>query len=185
MSDLLSAPSSATFCTELPNPQHYDSCATSTIMSHYQRQLSRVTCPSACCPCLSGASVVPRAARADCRGYGAAEELSCGAGAVGGGHHRSTMQGPGRSQDSRRREAGGGVHRSTRDPRVRSQEEHRKHTGQHIEPKKEIKVEMGEKKELGFGDLCRFYHRNLRSERDDYSAHNVSIASHMCRDIST
>ena len=34
--------------------------------------------------------------------------------------------------------------------------------------------EQEEKTELGFGDLCRFYHRTLRAERDDYTSHNVS-----------
>lgn len=147
--------------------------------------MHEVTCPSPCCSCLSGASVRQRAVRADCRGYGAAEErLSCGAGAVGGRHLRSTMQERSWSQDSRRREAEDGAHRSKRDPRIRRQEDHRKSANQHLEPKKEIKMELSEKKkELGFGDLCRFYHRNLRAERDDYSAHNVSSVSHMCIDI--
>ena len=35
--------------------------------------------------------------------------------------------------------------------------------------------EQEEKTELGFGDLCRFYHRTMRAEKDDYTAHNVSI----------
>jgi hypothetical protein len=46
--------------------------------------------------------------------------------------------------------------------------------------KKEVKAESSEpdeKKELGFGDLCRFYHRAMRADRDDYTAHNVSMAA--------
>ena len=43
------------------------------------------------------------------------------------------------------------------------------------EGKKEVVTDgEEEKKELGFGDLCRSYHRSLRTERDDYTAHNVS-----------
>ena len=41
--------------------------------------------------------------------------------------------------------------------------------------KKEVKQEQPEEKtELGFGDLCRFYHRTMRAEKDDYTSHNVS-----------
>lgn len=49
------------------------------------------------------------------------------------------------------------------------------------EGKKEVVTDgEEEKKELGFGDLCRSYHRSLRTERDDYTAHNVSetLAGH-------
>ena len=42
------------------------------------------------------------------------------------------------------------------------------------QPKKETVVKQEEEKELGFGDLFRFYHQNLRAERDDYTTHNVS-----------
>ena len=42
------------------------------------------------------------------------------------------------------------------------------------QPKKETVIKQEEEKELGFGDLFRFYHRNLRAERDDYTTHNVS-----------
>ena len=41
--------------------------------------------------------------------------------------------------------------------------------------KKDVKQEYQEEKtELGFGDLCRFYHRTMRAEKDDYTSHNVS-----------
>ena len=41
--------------------------------------------------------------------------------------------------------------------------------------KKEAKQEQQEEKtELGFGDLCRFYYRTMRADKDDYTSHNVS-----------
>ena len=75
-------------------------------------------------------------------------------------------------QDTTRQSRDGRVGRSSRDScqrRGRVQQH-----GRWGDPgKKEVKQEE-EKTELGFGDLCRFYHRTMRAEKDDYTSHNVS-----------
>ena len=76
-------------------------------------------------------------------------------------------------QDTRQSREGRGA-RSSRDPCQR-----RGRVQQHGRwgevGKKEVKQEQQEEKtELGFGDLCRFYHRTMRAEKDDYTSHNVS-----------
>ena len=76
-------------------------------------------------------------------------------------------------QDTRQTREGRGA-RSSRDPCQR-----RGRVQQHGRwgevGKKEVKQEQQEEKtELGFGDLCRFYHRTMRAEKDDYTSHNVS-----------
>ena len=56
-----------------------------------------------------------------------------------------------------------------------------------LPPKKEAVIKQEEERELGFGDLFRFYHRNLRAERDDYTSNSVSknkikqVQSHLPR----
>lgn len=82
------------------------------------------------------------------------------------GHHQDV---------SRQQSRDGRGSRSSRDAcqrRGRVQQQERRGD---LGGKKEVKQEQQEEKtELGFGDLCRFYHRTIRVEKDDYTSHNVS-----------
>ena len=93
------------------------------------------------------------------------------------GHHQDTRT-PGH-QDTRQARDGRGA-RSSRDSYQR-----RGRVQQHGRwgdlGKREAKQEQQEEKtELGFGDLCRFYHRTMRTEKDDYTSHNVSQGGRDC-----
>ena len=90
--------------------------------------------------------------------------------------HQEVRQLKDRGHQETRQPSRGG--RSSRDPRQRKNRvaQHGRSSWAETSSKKEVVLpeEQEEKTELGFGDLCRFYHRTLRAERDDYTSHNVS-----------